>query len=97
MLCVNHALQGANGLVRSTGDGYWLYNDVLITYTPAAPEGRRRKWLALVVALPVVLGVLLLVGGVALAWWIRKKCSRWVAVYRHGHFCLKMGAGKRDR
>jgi hypothetical protein len=70
-------MQGANGLVRSTGDGYWLFNDVLMSYTPTAPASKPRGWLALAIALPVVLGSLLLAGGVALAWCIRKRRSRW--------------------
>lgn len=74
--CTAGMLQGANGLVRSTGDGFWLYDDVLITYSPTAPASKPRGWLALAIALPVVLGLLLLAGGVALAWCIRRKRSR---------------------
>jgi hypothetical protein len=67
------SLQGANGLVRSTGDGYWLFDDVLFTYTGKS-QATKRGVPVLAVALPVVFGVLLLVGACVLAWlWTRKR------------------------
>jgi hypothetical protein len=77
---VCHA-QGAHGLVQSTGDGYWLFRDVLFSYTPTgkASSGRLQgSALALAIALPVVFGVLLLAGGAVLAWWWCKRlANRW--------------------
>lgn len=74
-------VQGAHGLVQSTGDGYWLFRDALLSYTPTvqASSGRlQSSALALAVALPVVFGVLLLAGGAVLAWWWCKRlASRW--------------------
>jgi hypothetical protein len=72
-------LQGANGVIRSIGDGFWLFKDVLLTYKATESQARRRGVPVLAIALPVVCGVLLLVGGSVLAWWCMRKRERCVA------------------
>jgi hypothetical protein len=74
--CVLVLLQGANGVIRSTGDGFWLFKDVLLTYQPNQSTARRRAVPVLAVALPVVFGVLLLACGSVLAWWCMRKRER---------------------
>lgn len=69
-------LQGANGVIRSTGDGFWLFEDVLFTYTATVPNATRRGAPVLAIALPVVFGVLLLVSDGVLAWWCTRKRDR---------------------
>lgn len=75
-------LQGAHGLVRSTGDGYWLFEDVLFTFTGES-KAAKRGVPVLAVALPVVFGVLVLVGMGVLAWLWTRKISRCVGAKTH--------------
>lgn len=64
--------------MRSTGDGFWYFTDTLVTYTPkSAGAGGARPLsgaqLGLVIALPVVCGVLLLLVASLAAWWVCKR------------------------
>lgn len=63
-------------MVSADGSAEWLWQDVLVTWSPAAAPssgGLAGPALTVAIALPVVFGVLLLAGGVGLAWWCRRK------------------------
>jgi hypothetical protein len=81
-------LQGAKGVVRPTGDGFWQFKDVLLTYTATESKARRPGVPVLAIALPVVFGVLLLVGGSVLAWWCMRKRERCVAAVYVSVVCV---------
>lgn len=62
--------------MRADGTAQWLWQDVLVSWSSAAPSssaGLKGPALAVAIALPVVVGVLLLAGGISLAWWCRWK------------------------
>jgi hypothetical protein len=67
--------QGRGGVVRPDGDAYWRWVDVLMSWSPAPSTGAgglSGSSLALAVALPVVFGMLLLLGCAAFVWQRRR-------------------------
>jgi hypothetical protein len=63
--------QGPNGVVKAEGDGYWLWTDVLVTWSRAAPAVPKGGALAAAIAVPIVVVALLVAAGVGFVLWRR--------------------------
>lgn len=63
--------QGPHGVVKAVGDAYWLWEDVLVTWSKAAGGGAKGGALAAAIAVPIVVVALLAAAAIGFVLWRR--------------------------
>ncbi|WIA08255.1 hypothetical protein OEZ85_007699 [Tetradesmus obliquus] len=67
--------QGPHGVVKAVGDAYWLWEDVLVTWSKAAGGGAKGGALAAAIAVPVVVAALLAAAAIGFVLWRRRRAQ----------------------
>lgn len=62
--------QGAHGVVKASGSGYWMFLNVLVTWSPIN-QGPQGAALIAAIVVPIVTGLLLIGGAVGFWRWHR--------------------------
>jgi uncharacterized iron-regulated membrane protein len=78
-------MQGKTGVVAATGNGYWSWVNVLVTWSPSAVNGPAGGAPVAAIVVPVILAALLVCAAVLGALWWRRR--RWVC-HRGHHVTL---------
>jgi hypothetical protein len=63
--------QGPHGVVKAVGDGYWLWEDVLVTWSRAPAGAPKGGALAAAIVVPIVVVALLAAAGAGFVLWRR--------------------------